>query len=102
MKLDETIAKMSLEERAKVVELLRGKANMNRSLLTSDCEERLRKEIPKESDKVIKAIHMICDALTRPPKTGQPSTVNADRQERYYAIASKLTDVITEEARHDA
>ena len=94
MKLDETIAKMEPEEKAKVLELLRGKANMHRSLLTSDCEERIRKAVPKEADKVIKAMHMICDALTRAANTGQSSTVKAEMQDRYHSIAEKIAEVI--------
>lgn len=96
MKLDETIAKMNPEERSKVLELLRGKANMHRSLLTQDCEERIRRAVPKESDKLIKAMHMICDALTRTSKTGQSSTVKAELQEKYYSIASEIVEVIEE------
>lgn len=94
MKLDETITKMSPEERMKILELLRGKANMHRSLLTQDCEERIRKAAPKESDKLIKAMHMICDALTRTSNTGQSSVVKAELQEKYHSIAEKIVSVI--------
>lgn len=96
MKLDETLAKMTPEERAAVVSLLRGKANMHRSLLASDCEERIRKAVPKEADKVIKAMHMICDAMTRTSKTGQSSTVKAEAQDRYHSIAEGIVEVIEE------
>ena len=94
MKLDETIAKMNPEEKAKIIELLRGKATMHRSLLTSDCEERIKKAVPQNADKAIKAMHVICAATTRTSKNTSLTTIKAENQEKYHEIALKITEVI--------
>lgn len=94
MKLEETLAKMNSEEKSKVVELLRGKAAMHRSLLVSDCEERITKAIPQTEDRAIKAMHMICDAMIRKSKGSSSLTIKAEDQERYHEIAMRITEVI--------
>ena len=102
MKFDETIAKLNQEEKAKVLELLRGKADMEKKLLLSDCELAIKQTVDEyRGAELTKAMYIICDAITgnyRRDKGGKYShvkTVRADLQEEYHMIANEFIGIIT-------
>lgn len=96
MKFNEAMENMTPEERSKVIELLRGKADMSRTLLLSDCEERIKRSISHNSAEAIKAMYMLCDALTRTGKNIHQATVKAEMQDRYHDIADKIVTLVEE------
>ena len=67
---------------------------MNKKLLMSDLEEKVRRMVPQNADTAIKAIYMLCDALVRQGKNIHGSVLKADLQERYHEVGERIVDVI--------
>lgn len=100
MNLESAVEQLKPEEQEMVLQLLKGKAVMNASLLLADCDARINAVVGKNGAMaLIKAVHTICNVMTgnTSVKDGKHVTVTRIRpeiQDKYRAIASDLAEVV--------